>query len=218
MILDHLVVGPLQVNCYILGCRETGEAIIVDPGDNVKEILGTLNRYGLKLVKIVNTHAHFDHVLGVRGLQEATGAPFLLHPDETPVLESMQKQVQAWLGFDPGPPPVINQMLQEGKPLHFGREELEVRLTPGHSPGSVSLVDHARRWVLTGDALFAGSIGRTDLPGGDMDTLLRSIREQILSLPDDYVALPGHGPATTVGEERRSNPFLQPRDMLRWLS
>ncbi len=217
MILDHLVVGPLQVNCYILGCRETGEAIIVDPGDNVKGILGTLNRYGLRLVKIVNTHAHFDHVLGVRGLQEATDAPFLLHPDEIPVLESMQEQVQAWLGFDPGPPPVINQMLQEGRSLHFGREELQVRLTPGHSPGGVSLVDHAGRRVLTGDALFAGSIGRTDLPGGDMDTLLRSIREQILSLPDDYVVLPGHGPATTVGEERRSNPFLQSRDVSRWI-
>ena len=210
MIVDHLVVGPLQVNCYILGCEETGEAIVVDPGDQPEAILAVLARSHLRLVKIVNTHAHFDHLLGVRALQEATGAPFLLHSEDRPVLEAARTHALAWLGVDPGPPPRVDEWLRLEEPLCFGRETLEIRWTPGHSPGSVSLVDHAGRRVFSGDALFAGSIGRTDLPGGDLDTLLRSIREQLLSLPDDYAVLPGHGPTTTIGQERRHNPFLQP--------
>jgi glyoxylase-like metal-dependent hydrolase (beta-lactamase superfamily II) len=218
MILDRLVVGPLQVNCYVLGCRYSREAIVIDPGDNVKDILAVLQQHDLRLVQIVNTHAHFDHVLGVRDLQRATGAPFLLHPDEIPVLMTLEEQVQAWLGFNPGPPPVVDRRLQAGEVIYFGREALEVRPTPGHSPGGISLADHAGRRVFTGDALFAGSIGRTDLPGADGDTLLDSIREQILSLPEDFVVLPGHGPATTVGEERRTNPFLQLGAVFQWLS
>ncbi len=209
MIVDHLVVGPLQVNCYILGCQETGEAIVIDPGDYPTKILATLQRLDLHLVKIVNTHAHFDHILGVRALQEATGAPFLLHPEDQPVLESARAHALAWLGMDPGPPPVIDEPLQPEVPVRFGRETLEVRWTPGHSPGSVILIDHAGQRVFSGDALFAGSIGRTDLPGGDLETLLRSIHEQILSLPDDYTVLPGHGPETSISQERRHNPFLQ---------
>ncbi len=218
MIFDRLIVGPLQVNCYILGCPVSGEAIVIDPGDDVPGILSALRRHHLRLVKIVNTHAHFDHVLGVRDLQQATGAPFLLHPNERPILEAVPRQTLAWLGFDPGPPPVMDQPLQAGEWVRFGQEALEVRLTPGHSPGGISLVDHAGRRVFTGDALFAGSIGRTDLEGADTETLLHSIREQLLSLPEDYEVLPGHGPATTIGEERHNNPFLQPGAVFRWRS
>ncbi|MCS7221489.1 MAG: MBL fold metallo-hydrolase [Anaerolineae bacterium] len=218
MILERLIVGPLQVNCYILGCTASGEAIVIDPGDDVPGILSVLKRHRLRLVKIVNTHAHFDHVLGVRELQRATGAPFLLHPDELPILEAVPRQTMAWLGFDPGPPPALDQPLQAGEWVRFGQEMLEVRWTPGHSPGGISLVDHAGRRVFTGDALFAGSIGRTDLEGADTETLLRSICEQLLSLPEDYEVLPGHGPATTIGEERRNNPFVQPGVIFRWRS
>jgi glyoxylase-like metal-dependent hydrolase (beta-lactamase superfamily II) len=217
IIFDHLVVGPLQVNCYILGCRRTSEAVVVDPGGDAQDILAVLQRHGLKLTKIVNTHAHFDHVLGVRDLQAIAPAPFLLHPAEAPVLETMQEMVEAWLGVDPGLPPTIDEPVQAGQIIHFGQESVEVRATPGHSPGGISLVDHDGRRVITGDALFAGSIGRTDLPGSDPDLLLRSIRQQILSLPEDYAVYPGHGPATTVAEEHRNNPFLRSGVDREWL-
>ncbi|HEY64998.1 MAG TPA: MBL fold metallo-hydrolase [Caldilineae bacterium] len=218
MIVERLVVGPLQVNCYILGCRATGEAIVVDPGGHVGDILATLERLDLQVVKIVNTHAHFDHMLGVRELQEATRAPFLLHPADVPVLGRTQQHAQAWLGIDPGTPPAVDEFLEAGQLISFGEEALEVRLTPGHSPGSVSLVDHKGRRVFTGDTLFAGSVGRSDLPGGDARALLQSIQTQLLSLPDDYEVLPGHGPATTIGEERLHNPFLQAGAAFQWLS
>lgn len=218
MIFERLVVGPLQVNCYILGCRAAREAVVIDPGGNVSEIVAVLRKHSLRVTQIVNTHAHFDHVLGVRELQEITGAPFLLHADEAPVLEALPRMTQAWLGYDPGPPPPIDRTLAAGDLVRFGQYALEVRATPGHSPGGISLVDHEGRRVFTGDALFAGSIGRTDLPGADAGLLIRSIREQLMTLPEEYIVLPGHGPATTIAEEHRHNPFLQSETMAAWLS
>ncbi len=218
MIFERLVVGPLQVNCYILGCRASREAIVIDPGGNVSEIVAVLRGHGLRVVQIVNTHAHFDHVLGVRELQEITGAPFALHADEAPVLEALPKMAQAWLGYDPGPPPHIDRTVAAGDLIRFGQHALEARATPGHSPGGISLVDHEGRRVFTGDALFAGSVGRTDLPGADASLLIRSIREQLMTLPEEYIVLPGHGPATTIAEEHRHNPFLQSETMAAWLS
>ena len=211
MILEHLVVGTLQVNCYVLGCERTQQAIVVDPGDNGPAILETLNRHQLKLNCIIATHAHFDHVLAARAVSEATGAPFYLHPADRPVLAQMNKTTQAWMGYDPGEPPTVDGDVAAGETIQAGDISLEVRETPGHSPGGVSFVDHTHRRVFTGDALFANSIGRTDLPGGSMETLLSGIRAQILSLADDYAVLPGHGPRSTVGAERRNNPFLQDR-------
>ncbi len=208
MILETLTVGPLQVNCYLLGCAQTQQAIVLDPGDNAAAIQAALRRHGLKLVAILATHAHFDHVMAARPLQEATSAPFRLHPAERPLLAMMRRMALAWLGYDPGEPPEVNGDLLAGRPVIFGAETLEVRFTPGHSPGGVSLIHHASRRVFTGDALFAGGIGRTDLPGGDLPTLLASIRDQLLTLPDDYVVLSGHGPASTIGEERETNPYL----------
>jgi glyoxylase-like metal-dependent hydrolase (beta-lactamase superfamily II) len=208
MIVEPIEVGELQVNCFVLGCKQTRQAIVVDPGDNAGDIQAALRKHGLALSAIVATHAHFDHIMAAAALQAATGAPFLVHPADRPLVLALQQATQMWLGIDPGKPPDISGELSAGQTLTFGQESLEIRATPGHSPGGITLVHHAGRRALTGDALFAGSIGRTDLPGGDLQQLLASIRSEIMSLPDDYMLLPGHGPATTVGRERVSNPFL----------
>jgi hydroxyacylglutathione hydrolase len=210
MLLDTLVVGALQVNCYILGSETTGRALVIDPGDNAPAILNALRQRRWRLTHILATHGHFDHLLAARPLQEATGAPLYIHPAEQPLLQALRQTALAWLGTDPGEPPEIGGELQPGTTLSFDDMALEIRATPGHSPGGVSLVDAAGRRVFTGDALFAGSVGRTDLPGGDARVLLNSIRDELISLPADYTVLPGHGPATTVGHEQRTNPFLDP--------
>ncbi len=203
-----LPVGALQVNCYVLGCEQTGQAIVIDPGDNATAIQDVLRRHALRLDRILATHAHFDHLLGCRELQAVTAAPLFLHRDDRPLVAAMRRTCLAWLGYDPGQPPEIGGDLIPGETIRVGEIALEIRHTPGHSPGSVTLVNHAERLAFTGDALFQGSIGRTDLPGGDLDVLLAGINSQIMSLPDDTAVLPGHGPASTVGAERRGNPFL----------
>lgn len=203
-----LPVGALQVNCYVLGCPRTRLAVVIDPGDNASAILGLLKRHNLRLERILATHAHFDHLLACRDLQQATGAPFYLHPADRPLVAAMQRTCLAWLGYNPGEPPEIHGDLAPGEVVQVGDIALEVRHTPGHSPGGITLVDHVGGRAFTGDALFQGSIGRTDLPGGNLDTLLSGIRAHILTLPDDYQVLSGHGPATTVGRERRGNPYL----------
>lgn len=208
MILQVIPVGLLEVNCYTLGCERTRQGMVIDPGDNAPAILALLRSRDLSLMSIVATHAHFDHLLACRALQELTGASFYLHPGDRPLLGVMRRTCLAWLGYDPGEPPEVTGDLVAGQMLQAGEVELEIRHTPGHSPGSITLVDHAGRRAFSGDALFAGSIGRTDLPGGSMETLLSSVREHILDLPGDYVILPGHGPATTVDRERRTNPFF----------
>ncbi len=209
MILEHLEVGPLQVNCFVLGCEHTREAIVIDPGGNPQGIRNLLSQHGLRLVGIVATHAHFDHILAVEALREGRDVPFYLHPADEPVLAAQRALTKAWMGFDPGPMPRVDRHLAPGQPLRFGEEALEVVHTPGHSPGSVVLIDHEGRRVFAGDLVFAGSVGRTDIPGGDYATLLESIRRAVLPLPDDYQLLPGHGPFTTVGQERLYNPFFR---------
>ena len=213
MQVHHLVVGPLQVNCFVLACEKTGEAIVIDPGGNPEAIRRVLAEHQLHLVAIVATHAHFDHILAVDALREERHIPFYLHPADEPVLAAQRQAVQRWLGFDPGPMPRVDAALQPGESFHFGEQRLEVHHTPGHSPGSVTLIDRAGRRAWVGDLVFAGSVGRTDLPGGDYSTLLRSIREVILPLTDDVQLLPGHGPFTTVGTERHINPFLAEAQM-----
>lgn len=208
MILETLSVGMLQVNCYVLGCERTREAIVIDPGDEPDAILAVLRRHDLKLARIIGTHGHFDHLLACRPLQEITSAPFYLHPADLRLVATMRATCIAWLGYDPGEGPTVNVYLTPGETVRVGDIALEVRHTPGHSPGGVTLVDHAGRRAFTGDALFSGSIGRADLPGGDLYTLLNGIREKILTLPDDYDVLSGHGEETTVGTERRTNPYL----------
>jgi len=218
--IHTLVVGPLQANCYIACCREANVAVVIDPGDEPERIELYLQDLRAEPIAIVATHAHLDHVLGARRLCEDTGAPFLLHAGEGPVLEGLRYWTQMWLGYDPGPDPTVSGHLREGEPLVFGACELEVRLTPGHSPGSVSFVDRRGERVIVGDVLFQGSVGRSDLPGGDHATLIKSVESEIFSLPDEFSVLPGHGPETTVGHERLTNPFFVrgSRRHLPWLS
>jgi hydroxyacylglutathione hydrolase len=209
MILESFPVGPLRCNCTILGDEVTREAIVVDPGDNLPEILSRLKKHGLSLRQIVVTHAHIDHVGGAALLKKATGAPVLLNQRDLELLGAMEMQA-GWLGVPT--PEVTSPDASAEDGLTVGLETLpaEVIHTPGHTPGSVCLLFRAQNLLVAGDTLFAGSIGRTDLPGGDGQQILRSLRDRLLVLPDTTRVLPGHGPETTIGQERQSNPFLRP--------
>ena len=199
-----LVVGKLQTNCYILASK--GEALVVDPGDEPPRILRYVNDLKAKLKTIVATHTHFDHVLGVTELKTQTGAPFLIHKDDLEILETMQERVRMFFGLKVPAPPKVDSFLKESDSVKFGGETLKVLHTPGHSPGSISLVGDG--FVITGDALFNQSIGRTDLPGGDFNTLINSIKSKLFALSDDTMVYPGHGPETSIGDERLANPFV----------
>ncbi|TMI49152.1 MBL fold metallo-hydrolase [Candidatus Bathyarchaeota archaeon] len=199
-----LVVGRLQTNCYILQSDST--ALVVDPGDEPERILRFLAEIAVKPSRIIATHTHFDHVLGVDSIRDKFQIPFLIHHDDLSMLESMQSRVRQIMGFSVPPPPKVDQFLRDGESIAFGEDRVKVIHTPGHSPGSISLV--GPRFVLTGDALFNQSIGRTDLPGGDLDTLVRSITERLFTLDDDTIVYPGHGPETSIGDEKLANPFV----------
>jgi hydroxyacylglutathione hydrolase len=213
MIIKGLTVGLLQENCYILGCEATRNGVIIDPGDNARAILKVVAQQALHIEKIINTHAHFDHVMAVDPVRAATGAPFYLHEADLPILRDTPERVRLWLDTEVAPIRDPDYYLTHGQIIQVGQEELEVRFTPGHAPGHVVFVHHAGRQVFGGDTLFQGSIGRYDLPLADGPTLLHSIREQLLTLPDDYTVYPGHGPATTIGEERAFNPYIGQNSM-----
>lgn len=197
--------GQFLENCYLLADEARGEAVIVDPGEETSRFLRELDRRGWTLQAIWLTHAHVDHIVGVGAMHEATGVPIHLHPDDRFLYDAVVQQA-GWLGLEARPLPPPDMRWEPGTFATVGRFRFEVRHTPGHSPGSVSFAGYGM--VLSGDTLFQGSIGRTDLPGGDFPTLLESIRRELLSLPDETVVHSGHGPATTVGEERAGNPFL----------
>lgn len=207
-IVKGLTVGLLQENCYLFGCSRTRRAVVIDPGDNARAILRLAEQQALTLEKIINTHAHFDHVMAVNAVKHATDAKFYLHRDELPILADVPNRVRLWLEMEVDRVDDPDAFLSHGDRIQVGDEELEVRLVPGHSPGHVVFVHHAGRQVFGGDTLFQGSIGRFDLPGADGPTLLRSIRAQLMTLPDDYRVFPGHGAPTTIGAERTSNPFV----------
>jgi len=208
IIAKGLTVGLLQENCYILGCDETKKGVIVDPGDNARDILRVVETMGLQVEKIINTHAHFDHVLAVNAVRKATGATFHLHKDDLPTLALVPQSVSRWLDSRADPIDEPDEYLEDGQLIQVGTSELEVRFTPGHAPGHVIFIDHKGKQIFGGDTLFQGSIGRFDLPGADGPTLMRSIREQIFTLPDDYIVYPGHGGPTQVGYEKINNPFV----------
>ncbi len=208
MLVQGLTVGLLQENCYILGCEETLKGVIVDPGDNPRAILGAVKEMGLTIEKIINTHAHFDHVMAVDAVRRATHATFHLHAADLPVLHTVPERVSLWLSTHIDPIDDPDEFLEAGQIIEVGNQRLEVRFTPGHAPGHVVFVDHNGRQVFAGDTLFQGSIGRFDLPGADGPTLLESIHTQLMTLPDDYIVYPGHGEATTIGDEREFNPFV----------
>jgi glyoxylase-like metal-dependent hydrolase (beta-lactamase superfamily II) len=199
--------GQFVENCYLVLDERTGECAVVDPGEEADLILDRLAATGAKAVAIWLTHAHVDHVLGVPRVATATGAPVFLHPADRPLYDAVPEQA-AWFGLAAPPLPPPDRSFTHGEMVRVGGLEFAVRHTPGHSPGSVCLVGPAEGVVFGGDVLFAGSIGRTDLPGGDFESLIASIERELLSLPDPTIVYTGHGPETTVGRERRSNPFL----------
>jgi glyoxylase-like metal-dependent hydrolase (beta-lactamase superfamily II) len=209
MILETFPVGPLQCNCTILGDETRGEAMVVDPGDNIPQILAFLARHKLSLKQIIVTHGHIDHIGGAARLKKATGAPVFLNQNDLPQLTMMDMQA-SWLGV---PTPEIappDASAEEGMTVGIAGHTAQILHTPGHTQGSICLHFVPENLLLAGDTLFAGSIGRTDLPGGDSKQILRSLHDRLLILPDQTSVIPGHGPATTIGEERQSNPFLQP--------
>ena len=197
--------GIFEENCYLVGERGTTDVVIVDPGEEADRFLEVARDRSLAIREIWLTHAHIDHIMGVGAVQRATGAPIHLHPADREIYDGLSEQGRLF-GFDVEPAPPFDVELRHGQRLVLGSTELEVRHAPGHSPGHVCFV--APGLVLGGDLLFQGSIGRTDLLGGDFPTLLASIREQLFTLPDDTVVYPGHGPVTTIGRERATNPFL----------
>ena len=205
MIIKTLPVGPIMANCFILGCEETLEAVVIDPGDEADRILMALAESSLKLNYIVNTHGHFDHVGANKPLHDATGAPILIHALDAPMLNQIAASAANWgLAGDNSPPP--ERMIDEGDTIVFGNITLTVIHTPGHTPGGVSL--KTGEHVFVGDTLFAGSIGRTDFPGGSFETLRDSIQKKLFVLGDEVRVYTGHGPETLVGRERINNPFV----------
>lgn len=209
MIHEILPVGMLACNCSIVGDEGTGEAVVIDPGDEVERVQEILARHNLRTKYIVVTHAHIDHVGGIEKLKRTTGAAVFMHEGDLPLYQNLAMQA-AWLGVQTPGVVEVDQFLKEGDRLPWGSLSLEVLHTPGHSPGSLSLHlpgEHER--IFSGDTLFQGSIGRTDLWGGSYRQILRSIQNTLLRFPDKTPVFPGHGPSTTIGEERELNPFLQ---------
>lgn len=202
--IHTMVVGRLQTNCYLL--ESQAEALVIDPGDEPGRIIRLIRDLNITPTRIVATHAHFDHVLGVNEVRTAFKAPFLICQDDLPILQSMQTRVRQFMGFEAPKPPKVDGFVQDNETLKMGIETIRVIRTPGHSPGSISLSGDG--YVLTGDALFNQSIGRTDLPGGDLDILLDSITNRLFKLADGTVVYPGHGPETSIGDEKLANPFV----------
>ncbi len=202
-----LTVGAFAENSYVVGCPASGRAVLIDPGGEVPALLDVARELGLEIDAIWLTHAHLDHVLGLREAAAATGAPIWLHPEDRMLYDAAPQQGEAF-GFPVEPLPEVDESFASGQRLQLGEHTVEVLFVPGHSPGHVAFWFPEAQTVVAGDVLFAGSIGRTDLPGGSYETLMRSIRQVIVPLGDDVRIFPGHGPPTEVGIERTSNPFL----------
>lgn len=201
MIILSLTVGMIQANCFILGCEQTKEAVVIDPGAEAKRIQSGLQKHALQIKYIINTHGHFDHVGANKTLKDMTGAPILIHREDAPMLSH---GAGMWgMGSQKSQ---ADQLIKDGDRITFGQITLEVIHTPGHSPGGISL--YTPKVVFVGDTLFAGSIGRTDFPGGDYDQLISCVRNRLFVLGDDIKVFPGHGPDTTIGYEREYNPFF----------
>jgi hydroxyacylglutathione hydrolase len=205
LIFEMLTVGPLETNCYVLGDEKSKEAVVIDPGGDFEEIEGELKKLRLKVKYIILTHGHFDHTGALAQLKKTTGAEILIHSADAAMLSSAG-QAQPFFMESSSENCSADRLLQEGDEIKFGESSLEVLHTPGHTPGGISLV--IDKMIFTGDTLFCGSVGRADLPGSSYKKLIDSIRTKLLSRSDDYVIYPGHGPESTIGEERRDNPFL----------
>lgn len=208
MIHEMLRVGMLQCNCSIFGDETTKEAIVIDPGDNIEEIMRILEKHSLRVTAIAITHAHIDHIGGAAKLKAATGAPVMMNANDQELYDHMDVQA-SWLGMEAPARTDIDSPLRDGDSLTLGTSEFRVLHTPGHTQGSVSLWIPGEKKLVAGDTLFRDSIGRTDLPGGNTPQILRSIADKLLPLPEDTIVVPGHGGTTTIGREKERNPFLQ---------
>jgi len=208
MILEMLTVGPFQENCYVVGDQESGVGAIVDPGDEGTRIALAVEQTNLEIGQILVTHAHIDHVGAVGALADEYACPVLMHAEAEPMLEQLATQA-IMMGLRFGKVPTVDRYVEDEEVLEVGGLRLESLYTPGHAPGHLAFYVESEGVVLSGDALFAGSVGRTDLFGGNMEDLMRSIRERLLTLPDETRVYSGHGPQTTIGDERAHNPFLQ---------
>jgi glyoxylase-like metal-dependent hydrolase (beta-lactamase superfamily II) len=207
LVVRHAVVGPFAANCWLAACDQTGEAVLVDPGGEVPRALALRDPGGYRVIRIFCTHGHIDHIAGAAEAKAATGAPLLLHAADAGWVDALPRQAEMF-GFDQVEVPRVDQHPTDGETFRVGACEGRVIHTPGHSAGSCCLHFPEEKLVFTGDTLFAGSVGRTDLPGGDFDALFQSIKERLFTLGDDVRFLPGHGPGGTIGEERRANPFV----------
>ena len=207
MIHEILPVGPLQCNCSVIGDEGSCEALVIDPGDQIEEVLAIVGRHGLTVKQIIITHAHIDHVGGAMKLKRATGAPILLNQSDYSLLAMLDVQA-AWVGMAPPGVVDVDAGLDDASTVRAGKLAATVIHTPGHTQGSVCLYFEPEKKLIAGDTLFAGSIGRTDLPGGSMEKILASLHHRVLALPDETLVVPGHGPLTTIGRERETNPFL----------
>jgi hydroxyacylglutathione hydrolase len=211
-----MALGPIQANCFILGCEESRKAVVIDPGDDTDRILTTLAGDKLTVEHIINTHGHFDHVGANKRLKDATGADILIHSADAPMLNQLSSSAAAW-GMRAENSPSPDRLLEDGDTITFGTHTLTVLHTPGHTPGGICLYTEypeagaSKKAVFVGDTLFAGSIGRTDFPGGDFDTLINSIRTKLFGLDEDVTVYPGHMGNTTIGVEKRTNPFCGAR-------
>ena len=207
MIHKIFPVGPLACNCSVVGDEKTHEAMVIDPGDEIEKVLAILQQYNLTVKQIVITHAHIDHIGGAAKLKRLTGAPILLNSNDKMLLKMLDVQA-SWLGMRPPEDAAIDASVTTGDKLQAGSLAAEVLHTPGHTEGSICLYFAAEKKLIAGDTLFAGSIGRTDLPGGSYKKIMESLHGPVMALPDETIVVPGHGPLTTIGEERDSNPFL----------
>jgi hydroxyacylglutathione hydrolase len=206
LIIKELAVGPLMANCFICGCPNTKDAVVIDPGGDADMILRALAEEALTVKYIINTHGHFDHVSANGEMKDATGADILIHPLDAPMLQSLSSNA-AFFGISVENSPPCDQTIEEGDTVSFGEITLSVIHTPGHTPGGISLFTNGI--VFVGDTLFAGSIGRTDFPGGNFNTLISSIQTKLFKLDDTVKVLSGHGPETSIGREKRYNPFVR---------
>jgi len=207
MIHEILPVGPLYCNCSVIGDEVTREAMVIDPGDDIEDVLALVRKHNLQVKQIVVTHAHIDHVGGAMKLRAATGAPILLNQNDYALLKMLDVQA-AWIGMQNPGKVEIDRSVGQADTLHVGSLTANVMHTPGHTEGSVCLYFPLEKKLIAGDTLFAGSIGRTDLPGGSFEKIMNSLHEKVMALPDDTVVVPGHGELTMIGEERENNPFL----------
>jgi glyoxylase-like metal-dependent hydrolase (beta-lactamase superfamily II) len=206
-----VVVGLFQENCWIVGSRQRGEACVIDPGDEPEQILALARDMGVRITRVVASHAHLDHIMAARDIVEATGAPFLLHQADLPIADNMPQSARAWIGREVAPAPTPDAFPVDGDDLEVAGVTLTVLHTPGHTPGSVSLYAREARLLFSGDTLFRESIGRVDLPGGDFQQIAHSIAQRLYTLPEDTRVLPGHMQETTIGYERDHNPFVRLR-------